>query len=78
MTSDEVAKIVCDVLFIGEEDLFDGQATDLRDVGLDSVRAVLILDRLKVRDRRGAMEKITESPTLRTFRQLYEMRDGSW
>ena len=32
---------VCDVLYIDEADLIDGDATDLRDLGLDSVRFVL-------------------------------------
>ncbi len=39
---------VCDVLYIDETDLIDGDATDLRDLGLDSVRFVLLMKRLGV------------------------------
>ena len=39
---------VCDVLYIDEADLFDGDGTDLRDLGLDSVRFVLLMKRLGV------------------------------
>ncbi len=39
---------VCDVLYIDESDFLDGDATDLRDLGLDSVRFVLLMKRLGV------------------------------
>lgn len=39
---------VCDVLYIDQSDLVDGDATDLRDLGLDSVRFVLLMKRLGV------------------------------
>ncbi|CAJ1510099.1 acyl carrier protein [[Mycobacterium] holstebronense] len=39
---------VCDVLYIDEADLFDGDDTDLRDLGLDSIRFVLLMKRLGV------------------------------
>jgi acyl carrier protein len=39
---------VCAVLYIDEADLIDGDATDLRDLGLDSVRFVLLLKELGV------------------------------
>lgn len=39
---------ICDVLYIDDADLFDGDDTDLRDLGLDSVRFVLLMKRLGV------------------------------
>jgi acyl carrier protein len=39
---------LCEVLYIDEADLTDGDATDLRDLGLDSVRFVLLMKRLGV------------------------------
>lgn len=39
---------VCDVLYVDEDDFVDGDATDLRDLGLDSVRFVLLMKRLGV------------------------------
>jgi len=45
---------VCDVLYIDETDLHDGDATDLRELGLDSVRFVLLMKKLDV-DRESDM-----------------------
>lgn len=45
---DRVLAAVCDVLYIEEADLIDGDVTDLRDLGLDSVRFVLLMKRLGV------------------------------
>ncbi|QUR65853.1 acyl carrier protein [Mycobacterium spongiae] len=39
---------VCDVLYIEDADLVDGDDTDLRDLGLDSVRFVLVMKHLGV------------------------------
>ena len=39
---------ICDVLYLDEDDFTDGDATDLRDLGLDSVRFVLLMKRLGV------------------------------
>ena len=43
-----VLNAVCEVLYIEEADLIDGDATDLRDLGLDSVRFVLLMKQLGV------------------------------
>jgi acyl carrier protein len=43
-----VLTAVCEVLYIEEADLIDGDATDLRDLGLDSVRFVLLMKQLGV------------------------------
>ncbi|MCV7199181.1 acyl carrier protein [Mycobacterium angelicum] len=45
---DKVFAAVCEVLYIDEADLVDGDATDLRDLGLDSVRFVLLMKQLGV------------------------------
>lgn len=45
---DRVLAALSDVLYIDESDLADGDATDLRDLGLDSVRFVLLVTRLGI------------------------------
>lgn len=45
---DRVLAAVAEVLYIDESDLFDGDATDLRELGLDSVRFVLLMKQLGV------------------------------
>ena len=45
---EKVLSAVCEVLYIDETDLTDGDATDLRDLGLDSVRFVLLMKQLGV------------------------------
>ncbi|MEW2483131.1 acyl carrier protein [Mycobacterium sp. NPDC049093] len=37
-----------EVLYVDESDLIDGDATDLRDLGLDSVRFVLLMKHLGI------------------------------
>ncbi|WBP97264.1 phosphopantetheine-binding protein [Mycolicibacterium neoaurum] len=45
---DRVLAALSDVLYIDESDLLDGDDTDLRDLGLDSVRFVLVMKKLGV------------------------------
>lgn len=45
---EKIVTAVCEVLYIDETDLIDGDATDLRDLGLDSVRFVLLMKQLGV------------------------------
>jgi acyl carrier protein len=45
---ERILAAVCEVLYIEEADLIDGDATDLRDLGLDSVRFVLLMKQLGV------------------------------
>lgn len=47
-TRNRILAAVCDVLYISESELFDGEATDLRELGLDSVRFVLLMKQLGV------------------------------
>jgi len=51
---ERILAAVCDVLYIDETDLHDGDATDLRELGLDSVRFVLLMKKLDV-DRESDM-----------------------
>ncbi|MCV7006328.1 acyl carrier protein [Mycobacterium gordonae] len=53
-TRERILAAVCDVLYIDETDLHDGDATDLRELGLDSVRFVLLMKKLDV-DRESDM-----------------------
>ncbi|MGB3323218.1 MAG: acyl carrier protein [Mycolicibacterium fortuitum] len=39
---------LAEVLYIDEADLVDGDTTDLRDLGLDSVRFVLLMKQLRI------------------------------
>ncbi len=45
---DRVLAALSEVLYIDETDLIDGDATDLRDLGLDSVRFVLLMKQLGI------------------------------
>ncbi|WP_205878152.1 acyl carrier protein [Mycobacterium camsae] len=45
---ERILTAVCDVLYIDEAELHDGDRTDLRDLGLDSVRFVLLMKKLGV------------------------------
>ncbi len=45
---ERVLTALCEVLYVAESELFDGDETDLRDLGLDSVRFVLLMKQLGV------------------------------
>lgn len=45
---EKVLTALREVLYVAESDFVDGDATDLRDLGLDSVRFVLVLKHLGV------------------------------
>lgn len=45
---DSIFAAVCEVLYVDVEDFSDGDLTDLRDLGLDSVRFVLLMKQLGV------------------------------
>ena len=61
MLRDKVFAAVCDVLYIEEADLIDGDATDLRDLGLDSVRFVLIMKHLGVNRESDVPSRLAEN-----------------
>lgn len=56
-----VLAAVCDVLYIDEADLTDGDATDLRDLGLDSVRFVLLMKKLDVNRESEVPSRLAEN-----------------
>ncbi|MUL66595.1 hypothetical protein BOO86_19120 [Mycobacterium sp. CBMA 234] len=55
---------VSEVLYIDESDLFDGDATDLRELGLDSVRFVLLMKRLGVERESDLPSQLAEDLTI--------------
>jgi acyl carrier protein len=56
-----VLTAVCEVLYIEEADLIDGDATDLRDLGLDSVRFVLLMKQLGVNRESEVPRRLAEN-----------------
>ncbi|OBF91811.1 hypothetical protein A5791_14980 [Mycobacterium sp. 852002-51163_SCH5372311] len=58
---EKVFAAVCDVLYIEEADLTEGDATDLRDLGLDSVRFVLIMKHLGVDRQSDVPSRLAEN-----------------
>jgi len=47
-TRGRIFAALCEVLYIDETDLIDGDGTDLKDLGLDSVRFILLMKQLGV------------------------------
>ncbi|WP_163752116.1 acyl carrier protein [Mycolicibacterium helvum] len=45
---DRIIGAICEVLYLDAADFIDGDETDLRDLGLDSVRFVLLMKQLGV------------------------------
>ncbi|SOJ56244.1 hypothetical protein MSIMFB_03717 [Mycobacterium simulans] len=73
---DRVLAAVCEVLYIAEADLFDGNATDLRDLGLDSVRFVLLMKRLGVNRASELPSRLAENPSIASWvRELEDLGD---
>ncbi|MEN4451820.1 acyl carrier protein [Mycobacterium sp. SM3041] len=68
---------VADVLYIDESDLFDGDATDLRELGLDSVRFVLLMKRLGVDRESELLKRLAQELTIAGWvRELEGVRGG--
>ncbi|MDR3659221.1 MAG: acyl carrier protein [Mycobacterium sp.] len=59
-----VLAAVSEVLYVDESDLFDGDATDLRELGLDSVRFVLLMKRLGVDRESDLPSRLAEELTI--------------
>ncbi|ORV46516.1 hypothetical protein AWC02_10805 [Mycolicibacter engbaekii] len=64
---------ICDVLYVDETDFTDGDATDLRDLGLDSVRFVLLMKRLGVDRESDLPARLAEDLTIAGW--AAELRD---
>ena len=74
---ERVLATVADVLYIDESDLFDGDATDLRELGLDSVRFVLLMKRLGVERESDLLKRLAQDLTIAGWaRELEGVRGG--
>lgn len=74
---ERVLATVADVLYIDESDLFDGDATDLRELGLDSVRFVLLMKRLGVDRESELLKRLAQELTIAGWvRELEGVRGG--
>ncbi|WP_071285771.1 acyl carrier protein [Mycolicibacterium llatzerense] len=75
---ERVLAAVSDVLYIDESDLFDGDSTDLRELGLDSVRFVLLMKRLGVDRESDLLKRLAQDLTIEDWaRELEGVRDGA-
>ena len=73
---ERILAAVCDVLYIDEGDLMDGDATDLRDLGLDSVRFVLLMKQLGVNRESEMPSRLAESLSIAGWIQELEKLGG--
>ena len=73
---ERVLAAVCDVLYIDEAELMDGDATDLRDLGLDSVRFVLLMKQLGVNRESEVPSRLAENLSIAGWvQELENLRD---
>lgn len=73
---EKIFAAVCDVLYIDDADLVDGDATDLRDLGLDSVRFVLLMKQLGVDRESDLPSRLAENLSIAGWvRELENLRD---
>jgi aryl carrier-like protein len=61
---ERVFAAVGEVLYVAESDLVDGDATDLRDLGLDSVRFVLVMKQLGVSQQAELISRLADHPSI--------------
>ena len=73
---DRVFATVCDVLYIDDSDLIDGDSTDLKDLGLDSVRFVLLMRRLGVDPESAQGSRMAASLSIAGWVHELENRDA--
>jgi acyl carrier protein len=64
---ERILAAVCDVLYIDEAELMDGDATDLRDLGLDSVRFVLLMKQLGVNRESEVPSRLAENLSIASW-----------
>lgn len=73
---ERIVAALCAVLYIEEADLPDGDITDLRDLGLDSVRFVLLMKRLGVDRESDLPQRLAENLSVAAWvRELEGTRD---
>ena len=63
---------LAEVLYVDESDLIDGDATDLRDLGLDSVRFVLLMKQLGIDRDSDVPRRLAENLSLAGWVQELE------
>lgn len=56
-----VLAALSEVLYVDESDLVDGDGTDLRDLGLDSVRFVLLMKHLGIDRESGLPRRLADN-----------------
>ncbi|OYN76088.1 acyl carrier protein [Mycolicibacterium sphagni] len=61
---DQIVAAVRDVLYVEESDFTDGDDTDLRELGLDSVRFVLLMKQLGVDRESGVPPRLANELTI--------------
>lgn len=73
---ERIVTAVCAVLYVEQGDLSDGDATDLRDLGLDSVRFVLLMKRLGVDRESDVPKRLADNLSVAGWvRELESTRD---
>lgn len=71
-----IVAALAEVLYIDESDLFEGDDTDLRDLGLDSVRFVLLMKHLGVDRESDVPRRLAENLSITGWvRELGDIRD---
>ena len=63
---------LAEVLYVDESDLIDGDATDLRDLGLDSVRFVLLMKQLGIDRESDVPRRLADNLSLAGWGQELE------
>lgn len=76
MLRDEIFAALSDVLYIDATDLTDGDMTDLRDLGLDSVRFVLLMKKLGVNRESEQPRLFTREFTIKAWSDELERLRG--
>ncbi len=71
-TRDRILAAVCEVLYISEAALFEGDSTDLRELGLDSVRFVLLMKQLGVTRGSELQKRLVSDLSVAGWAQILE------
>lgn len=73
---ERILAAIAEVLYTDESDLIDGDATDLRDLGLDSVRFVLLMKQLGVDRESELPARLADNLSIAGWvRELEQLRD---
>lgn len=69
---DRLLDALSEVLYVDESDFVDGDATDLRDLGLDSVRFVLLMKHLGIDRQSDVPRRLAENLSVAGWLQELE------